>query len=167
MSFLRQRPDRELGPIRHLDFTEDTVQILFNRSFGQDEGESNLFICFSLSNQFYNLFLAEGKFPFGNVPRGVFGFAASPADALLISGPKLASAPKTAFDCREGAEWFVHVFSWFRLYGASGKASTKPPRTYKENLWFSMPKVGNAWRNYMIDNKWCQKLQCKVCRYPE
>ena len=56
---MRQRPDRQFGPVRHAELPEDPIQILLNGAFRKVRLVGNLFIQLGLGNQLNHLLLPK------------------------------------------------------------------------------------------------------------
>jgi hypothetical protein len=54
-----QSPDRQFGSVRDFDFSEDSIEVLFDRTFGQEQFKGDLLVGFALADQFDDLLFPE------------------------------------------------------------------------------------------------------------
>ena len=62
LRLMGERPHGQLGSIRGTDFPEDSIQILFDRSFRQMQFVGYFFVQFALGNQVDNLLFPKAQF---------------------------------------------------------------------------------------------------------
>jgi len=92
---MRQRPDRQFGPVRYAELPEDPIQILLNGAFRKVQLVGNLFIQLGLGNQLNHLLLPKAEF---GIERFIRRLGASTTGTDPVSGiaSELSTASKAA-----------------------------------------------------------------------
>jgi len=99
----RPSPKCEFGPVFDSELSENVVDVLFYRTYGEAKLVGNLFIRLRFLDKQYYLFLPEGKLP-GNLPFPAFRLLTRRARVFFPGGTETGAASSATPGCQNYRE---------------------------------------------------------------